>query len=291
MDHPTSCPLASSAPGLAWPGPLLQVPASRAHVLEEPLADLSVFGVDHLIYIPSPGHSPGHISLLHHPSRTLLAVDGVSFIRPSLRRSSPGDANDTRVGGHASGRPGAPPAAACQRPLRSCLVRGAPAGGTAASAMPAGWWFAMQVVWSFKPLPFLPGLTLRAEPHIVCQGPECVAATRRLPPPLPRGLSPAAGTCPALAWGAPHASSWAAAGARPRRRGMRCTPAGVCGWALHMQRCMPHLNRHLRSSRWCAGASGRGLRSRSACWLTRWSTGGCWLRTTWRQQAAEAGRR
>ncbi|EFN55040.1 hypothetical protein CHLNCDRAFT_52813 [Chlorella variabilis] len=107
------------------PAPLPQVPASRAHVLEEPLADLSVFGVDHLIYIPSPGHSPGHISLLHHPSRTLLAVDGVSFIRPSLRRSSPGDANDTRV------------------------------------------------VWSFKPLPFLPGLTLRAEPHIVCQGPEC----------------------------------------------------------------------------------------------------------------------
>ncbi|EFN53466.1 hypothetical protein CHLNCDRAFT_136739 [Chlorella variabilis] len=108
---------------LRWAGLLgtAPVPADRAHAWEGPLADLRDFGVDDLLYVATPGHSRGHISVLHHPSRTLLALDGVSFVRPSLRLSGPQDAGDARV------------------------------------------------VRTLKPWPSLPGLTLRAEPMVICQ--------------------------------------------------------------------------------------------------------------------------
>ncbi|KAL4854628.1 putative metallo-hydrolase YflN [Chlorella vulgaris] len=75
------------------------VPAARAVLLEEPILELSQVGLDDLVYIISFGHSRGHISLLHNPSRTVLAGDALSFVKPSLRLSSPEDANDTRVVG------------------------------------------------------------------------------------------------------------------------------------------------------------------------------------------------
>ncbi len=73
------------------------MPAARAVLLEEPILELSQVGFDDLVYIISFGHSRGHSSLLHNPSRTVLAGDALSFVKPSLRLSSPEDANDTRV--------------------------------------------------------------------------------------------------------------------------------------------------------------------------------------------------
>lgn len=60
--------------------------------------DFSAYGLPELVYIVTPGHSPGHISLLHAPSRTMLGGDVLSFIKPSLRRAREGDASDKRVG-------------------------------------------------------------------------------------------------------------------------------------------------------------------------------------------------
>ncbi|KAL4430854.1 hypothetical protein ABPG75_006110 [Micractinium tetrahymenae] len=81
----------------------LQVPRERLHLLEEPLMDFSSYGLEELVYIVTPGHTPGHISLLHSASHTLLAGDALSFIRPSLRRARDSDARDTRVVGTLAG--------------------------------------------------------------------------------------------------------------------------------------------------------------------------------------------
>lgn len=59
--------------------------------------DFSDYGLGELVYIVTHGHTPGHISLLHAPSRTMLAGDVFSFIKPSLRRAQEGDAEDKRV--------------------------------------------------------------------------------------------------------------------------------------------------------------------------------------------------
>ena len=43
----------------------------------------------------------GHLSLLHVPTRTFIAGDAVTFLRPTLAlANATRDADDTRVGGH-----------------------------------------------------------------------------------------------------------------------------------------------------------------------------------------------
>lgn len=141
---------------LPLPPSFVQVPAARAVVLEEPLLELSQIGFDELTYIISFGHSPGHISLLHSPSSTVLAGDALSFVKPSLRLNSPADANDTRVS-----RAGNWQQDRWRWAWASCdgdLLCDAPL------------WPAMQVVGTWRVSPSLPGLTLRAWPHVLCVG-------------------------------------------------------------------------------------------------------------------------
>jgi glyoxylase-like metal-dependent hydrolase (beta-lactamase superfamily II) len=70
-----------SSPGrLCWPEDglptdhRLQIPASRARVLDAPSGSLADYGLPGLSYLAAFGHSPGHLALLHGPSRTLLAA-------------------------------------------------------------------------------------------------------------------------------------------------------------------------------------------------------------------------
>jgi hypothetical protein len=75
------------------------VPAARVRLLDAASAggDLSAFGFSDLRWIHTPGHTPGHISLLHTPSRTLLAVDALSLVKPALGASKAADARDREV--------------------------------------------------------------------------------------------------------------------------------------------------------------------------------------------------
>ncbi|PSC71587.1 C3HC zinc finger-isoform 2 [Micractinium conductrix] len=106
----------------ALPAEPVQVPKGRLAVLEEPLFELSAWGFPELVYVISFGHTPGHLSLLHVPTRTFIAGDAVTFLRPTLAlANATRDADDTRV------------------------------------------------VRTFKsPIAALPGLTLRAAPHVLC---------------------------------------------------------------------------------------------------------------------------
>lgn len=80
--------------------------------------DFSAYGLPELVYIVTPGHSPGHISLLHAPSRTMLGGDVLSFIKPSLRRAREGDASDKRVVGTFAGLTlSAEPYTICSKPF------------------------------------------------------------------------------------------------------------------------------------------------------------------------------
>jgi len=77
-------------------------------LLTEPLSDFTSYGLEELVYVVTIGHSPGHISLLHASSRTLLAGDAISFLRPSLRltlgssNSSGGSGDGPAAGAHGS---------------------------------------------------------------------------------------------------------------------------------------------------------------------------------------------
>ncbi|EFN52795.1 hypothetical protein CHLNCDRAFT_138441 [Chlorella variabilis] len=73
------------------------VPAPRARLLDLSVPDLREYGLSDLRWVATPGHTPGHFSLLHTPSRILLAADAISLIKPSLSLSSSSDANDPRV--------------------------------------------------------------------------------------------------------------------------------------------------------------------------------------------------
>lgn len=78
---------------------LLQVPAERARLLTEGLDSLAAHGLPDLDYVITLGHSPGHISIVRAPSRTMLAGDALTFVRPSMRLSNAtADEGDPRVG-------------------------------------------------------------------------------------------------------------------------------------------------------------------------------------------------
>ncbi|KAL4443733.1 hypothetical protein ABPG75_011470 [Micractinium tetrahymenae] len=83
--------------GLLWPQPVT-VPAERAKLLTEGLDSLAAYGLGDLDYVITLGHAPGHISIVHAPSRTMLAGDSLSFTRPSLRlANATADEGDPRV--------------------------------------------------------------------------------------------------------------------------------------------------------------------------------------------------
>ena len=90
--------LAASRP----PASRLQVPAARARYLDPAVPDLGAYGLSDLSWVATPGHTPGHTSLLHAPSRTLIAADAVSLIHLGLALNSGQDAGDRRVCGRAA---------------------------------------------------------------------------------------------------------------------------------------------------------------------------------------------
>ena len=47
-------------------------------------------------WVPTPGHSPGHVAYLHHPSGTLIAGDALFNVLPSLSWASGIEAIVTR---------------------------------------------------------------------------------------------------------------------------------------------------------------------------------------------------
>lgn len=100
----------------------LKVPAARVKSLEEPLSDFEAFGVEMLLYVVTLGHTPGHISMMHIPSRTVLAGDALSFARPSLRLAdAQRDANDSRVAGTFKPWPSLPGLTLRALPYTLCL--------------------------------------------------------------------------------------------------------------------------------------------------------------------------
>jgi hypothetical protein len=76
--------------------PHLQVPAQRVRVLDEVMGDLTDYGVD-VLYILTPGHSPGHTLYKHAPSDTVLAGDAVWLVKPQLALAPVGGLHDNRV--------------------------------------------------------------------------------------------------------------------------------------------------------------------------------------------------
>jgi glyoxylase-like metal-dependent hydrolase (beta-lactamase superfamily II) len=78
------------------PLPRLQVPAQRVRVLDEVMGDLTDYGVD-VLYILTPGHSPGHTLYKHAPSDTVLAGDAVWLVKPQLALAPVGGPQDNRV--------------------------------------------------------------------------------------------------------------------------------------------------------------------------------------------------
>ena len=88
----------------------LQVPAQRVRVLDEVMGDLTDYGVD-VLYILTPGHSPGHTLYKHAPSDTVLAGDVVWLVKPQLALAPVGGPHHNRVRSTAmpcqAGRPGA----------------------------------------------------------------------------------------------------------------------------------------------------------------------------------------
>lgn len=143
------------------------MPAERARLLTEGLDSLAAHGLADLDYVITLGHSAGHISVLHRPSRTMLAADTLFFVRPSLRlANATADEGDSRVrrrGGrsgssarHVGARSVAPGCCRVLRqPLRLLLLT------------------RLQVALTIPPWSTLSGLTLRAEPHIVAPRPRC----------------------------------------------------------------------------------------------------------------------
>ncbi|KAI3424106.1 hypothetical protein D9Q98_009467 [Chlorella vulgaris] len=75
----------------------VKVPAARVHSLDARVPDLSPFGVFDLLWVATPGHSPGHVGFLHKPSHTLVAGDALTFLRPQLRRRRYSGSHDARL--------------------------------------------------------------------------------------------------------------------------------------------------------------------------------------------------
>lgn len=181
----------------------LQVPAPRARLLDLSVPDLREYGLSDLRWVATPGHTPGHFSLLHTPSRILLAADAISLIKPSLSLSSSSDANDPRVGGvrreawfwqqmfssrGSAFRRGHQVASAPKPRQRVSLRHVKPASPKRLWCQllnrPPSIWFALpvaQVVTTYQPVASLPGITLRGRPNFICPE-KCVPAGPCAPP-------------------------------------------------------------------------------------------------------------
>lgn len=83
-------------------------------------------------WIPTPGHTPGHVSYLHQPSGTLLAGDAVFNVLPSLEWASGIEALVTRPLRYFAG----PAARLAMRPAHA-LLGGLLGGGGGGSHLPA----------------------------------------------------------------------------------------------------------------------------------------------------------
>lgn len=180
----------------------VKVPEDRLHVLQgTDGGSLRDHGFSSLSWLPTPGHSPGHVAFLHHPSSTLLAGDALHNTFPSLSFASGLEAIVTKPLAWASA-PAlrmmlAPARMALQGALTSAGLDSTALGALSSGSLPAGasWrqttakiittatpWSVTalptpsgegQVVWTVKPLRMLPGVSVRVAPAFICPKPHC----------------------------------------------------------------------------------------------------------------------
>lgn len=114
---PTIRPSATASTLPPCPPPRLrQVPAGRLTVLEEPFGSLDSIGLQSVVYLLTPGHSPGHVVYLCSGADALLAGDAVSLLKPRLRLGAP--PSHASVGGSAADAPRPTPQVRCQQAAR-----------------------------------------------------------------------------------------------------------------------------------------------------------------------------
>ena len=231
-----------------------QVPAERVAALEDALGSLGALGQDSVVFLLTPGHSPGHLVYLHAAdgARVLLAGDAVTAIQPRVRLGgSAGAANATQA--------------------RSRRGR---AGRGAFAASPRGWGSGLRLSW-------LPeALAVVRRPPLSCRGSCCPSAR------CPR--------CQLSRWGcSPACSAWTGApslplgGAShhemvPRMMRMVPHPCQASARSLHAQACEKRHELPVRASvrahlpsppaAAAAGATPRTRADRSAAWPTQCTT-------------------
>lgn len=286
-------------PGRAPPDtPHPQVPAERAKLLTEGLDSLAAYGLADLDYVITLGHSVGHISLVHAPSRTMLAGDALSFVQPSLRlANATADEGDPRVRRQAARARtvGACVAGQTCSGLRCCPVLPWPQSPWLGlltcccwAPLPLAFLLPKQVALAIKPWSQLPGLTLRAEPHIVAPSPRCPLPL--LGPPLPG--------CPSASVNTSRTLLGVCAGLTVAMKGGNMLMHAwemVFSASCPATRAPPTAPLCLPGPPACPAAraaTGRRPPHRPACWPLPLSLTGCWHRTTgrWPEPAAGAGR-
>ncbi|EFN52382.1 hypothetical protein CHLNCDRAFT_58851 [Chlorella variabilis] len=131
-------------------------------------------------WIATPGHTPGHMSFLHHPSGTLLGGDALFNMLPSFSWASGIEALVTRPLGWAARLSFAPAMAALARLWEGAL----PAVKATLGALGLGQLGPRtkavlqssavgQELGTYRIIRLLPGVTVRISPSIVCLGPHC----------------------------------------------------------------------------------------------------------------------